>query len=117
KEVLLWGTGSPLREFLYADDMADAIVFCMLNYNDYGHINVGSGQELTIKTLAEKIKNIVGYYGRVIWDTTKPDGTPRKLMDSSKLYAMGWSSKISLEQGIKMVYDEFISSYSKLAYN
>ncbi|MGL4347427.1 MAG: GDP-L-fucose synthase family protein [Chitinophagaceae bacterium] len=117
KEVLLWGTGSPLREFLYADDMADAIVFCMLNYNDYGHINVGSGQELTIKTLAEKIKNIVGYYGRVIWDTTKPDGTPRKLMDSSKLYAIGWSSKISLEQGIKMVYDEFISSYSKLAYN
>lgn len=111
-EVILWGTGSPLREFLHADDMADATVFCMLNYNDYAQINVGSGDELTIKVLAEKIRDIVGYTGDIVWDTSKPDGTPRKLMDSSKLYAMGWRPKISLAKGIEMVYKEFKSIYS-----
>lgn len=106
-EVILWGTGSPYREFLHADDMADATIFCMQNYSDYGHINVGSQSELTIKELAEKVSKIVGYTGKIVWDTTKPNGTPRKLMDSSKLYAMGWKPKISLDDGIAGVYEEF----------
>lgn len=113
KEVVLWGTGNPLREFLHADDMADATIFCMQNYNDYGHVNIGSQEELTIKSLAEKIRNIVGYEVNIRWDTSKPDGTPRKLMDSKKLYAMGWKPKISLDKGIEMVYEEFKSQYFK----
>lgn len=110
-QVVLWGTGSPLREFLHADDMADATVFCMLNYSDYGHINVGSQSELTIKELAEKIRTIVGYTGSVVWESDKPDGTPRKLMDSSKLYAMGWTPKITLDKGICQVYQEFKTNH------
>lgn len=100
-EVTLWGTGSPLREFLHVDDMAEATVFCMDNYNEPGPINVGSGHELSIRELAEKVKSIVGYSGRIVWDTTKPDGMPRKLMNSSKLRAMGWSPRISLDEGIR----------------
>ncbi len=111
KEVVLWGSGSPYREFLHADDMADATIFCMQNYSDYGHVNVGSQSELTIKELAEKIKNIVGFEGEIVWDTTKPDGTPRKLMDSTKLYSMGWSPSISLDEGIKQTYQEFLKKY------
>lgn len=107
-EVVLWGTGSPYREFLHADDMADATVFCMLNYSDYGHINVGSQSELTIKELAEKVKKTVGYEGKIIWDSEKPDGTPRKLMDSTKLYEMGWKPKIGLNEGIKRTYGEYV---------
>lgn len=108
-EVVLWGSGSPLREFLHADDMADATVFCMLNYNEPGQINIGSQTELTIMELASKISNIVGFNGAVVWDRSKPDGTARKLMDSSKLYAMGWKPSISLDVGIRAVYDEFRS--------
>lgn len=78
KGVVLWGTGSPLREFMHADDMADATVFCMLNYSDYGHVNVGSGEEITIKGLAEKVRRVVGFEGEVVWDTSKPDGTARR---------------------------------------
>lgn len=111
KEVVLWGTGAPLREFLHADDMADATVFCMLHYNESGQVNVGSQTELSIKDLALRVQRIVGYDGRVVWDSSKPDGTPRKLMDSSKLYAMGWLPKISLDQGISNVYDEFKSQH------
>ncbi len=107
EEVVLWGTGSPYREFLHADDMADATVFCMLNYSDYGHVNVGSQSELTIKALAEKVQKVVGYKGKIVWDTEKPDGTPRKLMDSRKLYDMGWSPKIGLDEGIVRTYEEF----------
>lgn len=107
REVVLWGTGSPLREFLHADDMADATVFCMLNYSDYGQVNVGSGNEIAIKELAQKIQDIVGYQGSVVWDESKPDGTPRKLMDSSKLHAMGWKPSITLDQGVRAVYDQF----------
>lgn len=107
KEVVLWGTGSPLREFLHADDMADATVFCMLNYSDYGQVNVGSQSELTIKELAEMVRKVVGFEGDIVWDTTKPDGTPRKLMDSTKLYSMGWRPSISLDKGIVTVYEEF----------
>lgn len=108
-EVVLWGSGSPLREFLHADDMADATVFCMLNYNEPGQINIGSQTELTIMELASKISNVVGFNGAVVWDRSKPDGTARKLMDSSKLYAMGWKPSISLDVGIRAVYDEFRS--------
>ena len=108
KEVVLWGTGAPLREFLHADDMADATVFCMLNYSDYGHVNVGSGEEVSIKELAEKVKRVVGFEGSIVWDTEKPDGTPRKLMDSSKLYSMGWKPRISLDEGIARTYDEYL---------
>ncbi len=106
-EVTLWGTGSPYREFMHADDMADATIYCMLNYSDYGHINVGSQSELTIKELAEIVAKVVGFEGKIIWDSTKPDGTPRKLMDSSKLYNMGWRASITLEEGIKRTYEEF----------
>lgn len=106
--VTLWGTGSPLREFLHASDMADATIFCMLNYSDYGHVNVGSGSELSIKELAEKVQKVVGFDGSIVWDTSKPDGTPRKLMDSSKLYNLGWSPKITLDAGIEGVYAEFL---------
>lgn len=108
-QVVLWGSGSPLREFLHADDMADATVFCMLNYNEPGQINIGSQTELTIMELASKISNVVGFNGAVVWDRSKPDGTARKLMDSSKLYAMGWKPSISLDVGIRAVYDEFRS--------
>lgn len=106
-EIVLWGTGSPLREFLHSDDMADATVFCMLNYNQAGHVNVGSQNELSIRGLAEIVRQVVGYDGRILWDRNKPDGTPRKLMDSSKLYAMGWHPSISLREGIETVYREF----------
>lgn len=108
-QVVLWGSGSPLREFLHADDMADATVFCMLNYNEPGQINIGSQTELTIMELASKISSVVGFNGAVVWDRSKPDGTARKLMDSSKLYAMGWKPSISLDVGIRAVYDEFRS--------
>lgn len=106
-KVVLWGTGSPYREFLHADDMADATIFCMLNYSDYGHVNVGSQSELTIKELAELVKSVVGYEGEIEWDTTKPDGTPRKLMDSTKLYNMGWKPSVLFKQGIERTYEEF----------
>ncbi len=105
--VTLWGSGSPYREFLHADDMADATIFCMFNYSDYGHVNVGSQSELTIKELAEMVAKVVGFEGEIIWDSTKPDGTPRKLMDSTKLYDMGWKPSITLEEGIKRTYEEF----------
>src|SRR5690606_2570913 len=88
--VILWGTGSPLREFLHVDDMADACYFLMQEYNGSQHVNVGVGEDLSIRQLAELIQKIVGYEGELIWNTDKPDGTPRKLMDVSKIHAMGW---------------------------
>ncbi|MFI3320927.1 MAG: GDP-L-fucose synthase [Rikenellaceae bacterium] len=105
--VELWGSGSPYREFLHADDMADATIFCMLNYSDYGHVNVGSQSELTIKALSEMVAEVVGFKGEIKWDSTKPDGTPRKLMDSTKLYNMGWTPSINLREGIERTYNEF----------
>lgn len=104
--VTLWGTGSPMREFLYVDDLAEACFYLMNNYNDKGLVNVGCGYDVTIKQLAETVKLTVGFEGEIIWDTSKPDGTPRKLMDVSKLEALGWKASITLEQGIKMVYNE-----------
>lgn len=104
--VTLWGTGSPMREFLYVDDLADACYYLMNNYNEKGLVNVGCGYDVTIKQLAEIVKQTVGFDGEIVWDTTKPDGTPRKLMDVSKLEGLGWKASITLENGIKMVYED-----------
>lgn len=104
KEVIIWGTGTPLREFMHVDDLAEALVFLMKNYNEPGFINVGSGDEISILALAILVKDIVGFEGSIIHDTSKPDGTPRKLMDNSRLTALGWKSTISLEDGIREVY-------------
>jgi GDP-L-fucose synthase len=104
KTVTLWGTGSPLREFLHADDMADACVYLMDRYNEAGIVNIGTGIDLSIKDLALLIKETVGFDGALLWDNTKPDGTPRKLMDVSKLKGLGWEAKIKLSEGVKSVY-------------
>jgi len=105
-EVIMWGTGSPLREFLHVDDLAEACYFLMENYNEPGPINVGSGVEISIKELAETIKKTVGYTGKIVNDTDKPDGTPRKLMDVSKIQNMGWKHTIGLQEGIVSVYKD-----------
>lgn len=105
--VEMWGTGTPMREFLHADDLGDACVYLMNNYNGETFVNIGSGIDLTIKDLALLIKDIVGYKGEIKHDLTKPDGTPRKLMDVSYLHSLGWKHKIELPEGIKMVYEDF----------
>jgi len=105
-EVVLWGSGKPLREFLHADDLADACYFLMQHYNEPGFVNIGVGNDISIAELANLIKGIVGYEGAMVWDATKPDGTPRKLMDVSKLQEAGWKASISLEEGIRRVYKE-----------
>ncbi|MDA0714634.1 MAG: GDP-L-fucose synthase [Bacteroidetes bacterium] len=105
-EVQIWGTGTPLREFLHVDDLAEACLLMMDSYDEELFLNIGTGQDLSIKDLAEMIKDIVGYEGQLRFDTTKPDGTPRKLMDVSKIKAIGWSPRISLSDGIKKVYEE-----------
>ena len=104
--VTIWGTGSPLREFLHADDLADACLFLMQTHNDSGLVNIGVGDDISILNLAQLVKQIVGFEGEIITDTSKPDGTPRKLMDVSKLTNLGWKASISLEEGIKKVYEE-----------
>ncbi len=103
-EVVMWGTGSPKREFLHADDLADACVFLMQNFSDYGFVNVGTGVDLSILSLAKTIKEVVGYEGAISHDLSKPDGTPRKLMNVDKLHDMGWSHDIELKEGIARVY-------------
>ncbi len=103
--VTIWGSGTPLREFLYIDDLADALLFLMENYNEEEHINVGSGEEVGIGALAGIIADVVGYKGQIIYDKTKPDGTPRKLLDVSKLTKLGWKASISLREGIEMTYN------------
>ena len=107
KTVTLWGTGSPLREFLYVDDMADACVFLLENYSGEQHVNIGTGKELTIKELAELIRKTVGFEGEIVWDTEKPDGTPRKLTDVTKLHGLGWTHKVELAEGVSRAYDWF----------
>jgi GDP-L-fucose synthase len=107
--VELWGTGAPMREFLHADDLADACVYLMETYNDSTLVNIGTGVDITIKELAETIKKEVGYEGEIIWNTDKPDGTPRKLMDVSKLHSLGWKHNIDLQEGIHKVYTEYKS--------
>lgn len=112
-EVVIWGTGKPLREFLYSEDMARACVFLMQNYDVSGdpkggeHVNVGSGIEVSIKELAEAVKEAVGYEGKLVFDLTKPDGTPRKLLDVSKLHKMGWKHEVELKEGIRVAYEDF----------
>jgi GDP-L-fucose synthase len=108
--VEIWGTGSPLREFMYADDVADACVFLMLHYNDKLFVNIGTGEEVSIKDLAQIVKEVVGYRGDTRFDTTKPDGTPRKLMDNSRLHHMGWKHKTALREGLKKTYEIFLQS-------
>ncbi|KAM1457657.1 hypothetical protein ACFX13_035671 [Malus domestica] len=110
EEVVVWGTGSPLREFLHVDDLADGVVFMMESYSGLEHVNVGSGKEVTIKELAELVKEVVGFGGRLVWDSTKPDGTPRKLMDSSMLAGLGWTPKISLKDGLVDTYSWYLEN-------
>lgn len=107
--VEIWGTGTPLREFLFADDLADACFHLMLNYNEKQFVNIGYGEDLTIKQLAETVMKVIGYNGQLKFNTDKPDGTPRKLMDSSKLFATGWKPQTTLEEGIKIAYADFLS--------
>ncbi|CAH9093235.1 unnamed protein product [Cuscuta europaea] len=111
EKVVVWGTGSPLREFLHVDDLADGIVFLLENYSGLEHVNVGSGKEVSIKELAELVKEVVGFKGEICWDSSKPDGTPRKLMDSSKLARMGWIPKISLRDGLTDTYKWYLDNY------
>lgn len=105
--VTCWGTGTPRREFLNADDLGQACVFLMENYSDEQFINVGCGEDLSIRELAEMVQRIVGFTGQIIWDSSHPDGTPRKLMDSSRLFQMGWKPEIDLETGIHLAYEDF----------
>jgi GDP-L-fucose synthase len=109
--VTIWGDGSPLREFLYADDLASALVFLMLNYNEKLFVNVGFGSDISIGDLALLIKKVVGYEGELHYDSSKPNGTPRKLMDSSRLFGLGWKPTVSLEQGIALAYRDFLTRH------
>ena len=107
-EVMIWGTGTPLREFLFSDDLADACVFLMNNYDEKQFVNIGIGEDLSIKELAELIKDVIGYQGTISFDSSKPDGTPRKLMDVSKLHALGWKHRVNLREGIQLAYADFL---------
>jgi GDP-L-fucose synthase len=109
--VTIWGSGSPLREFLFADDLAEACYYLMQNYDEAGFINIGSGNDISIKDLALMIKGIIGYQGELNFDSSKPDGTPRKLMDVSKLTAKGWTYTTELEEGIRLAYADFLSKH------
>ena len=108
----LWGTGSPMREFLHADDLAEACLFLMENYDEAELVNIGTGEDVTIKELAETVQKIVGFEGKIRWDSSKPDGTPRKLMDVSKLHELGWKHQIALEKGIELAYQDFLTNPS-----
>ncbi|MCF8451650.1 MAG: GDP-L-fucose synthase [Pedobacter sp.] len=110
--VTILGTGSPRREFLFSDDLANACYYLMQNYDEPGMINVGTGEDITIKELALLIQKIIGFEGDLVFDTSKPDGTPRKLLDVSKLHSKGWRHEVDLEQGIRMVYDDFRKNYA-----
>jgi len=108
-EVVLWGTGKPLREFLYVDDLADALVHLMQHYSEEIHVNIGTGEDLSINELALTVKSVVGYEGKMVYDTTRPDGTPRKLLDVSRLHASGWKHKTTLKEGIEKVYQWYLN--------
>ena len=109
--VEVWGTGTPLREFLYVDDMADSCVFLMENYDGEQHVNIGTGEEVSIRELAETVKEVVGFEGELVFNTDMPDGTPRKLTTVDKLHGLGWKHKVSLNEGIKLAYDWFLENY------
>ena len=108
REVTIWGTGTPRREFLHVDDMAEAAVFLMANYSQEDFLNVGIGEDISIRELAELVGRIIGFQGEIVTDSSKPDGTPRKLMDVSRLQALGWKAQIPLQQGIDSVYRSFL---------
>jgi GDP-L-fucose synthase len=108
--VTCWGTGLPLREFLYVADLANACVFLMQHYSEEQFINIGSGSEITIRELSELVRRIIGFSGDLVWDDSKPDGTPRKLMDSSRLFALGWKPQVDLAAGIQLAYEDFLAS-------
>jgi GDP-L-fucose synthase len=109
-EVVVWGTGTPLREFLHVDDFADAAVFLLKDYDDGGIVNVGTGSDVSIRDVAHMIKQVVGYQGDIVYDTTKPDGTPKKLLDCTKLHKLGWSSSISPHEGLMGTYQWFLDN-------
>ncbi len=113
KEVELWGDGSPLREFLYVDDMADACIYLLENYSGEEHVNIGTGKEITIKALAELVRDIVGFKGEIRWNTDMPNGTPRKLCDVTKLHDIGWKEKVDLPEGIRLEYEWFLAQDEK----
>ena len=115
--VTIWGTGSPKREFLFADDLAEACYYLMQNYNEEGLVNIGTGEDISIRDLAILIKDIIGYEGEIKFDTTKPDGTPRKLMDVSKIHGRGWRHKVELKDGIQLAYQDFLAHQNKLVSN
>jgi len=104
-QVECWGDGTPMREFLHVDDLAEACYVCMKNYNEAEHINVGTGEDITIKQLAETVREVVGFPGDIEWDVTKPNGTPRKVLNVDRIKALGWEPKISLREGIQKTYD------------
>ncbi len=112
-EVVVWGDGTPMREFLYADDLANALVYLMLNYNERDFVNVGYGSDITIGELAKTIGEIVGFKGDIVFDSSKPNGTPKKLMDSERLFATGWRPKTDLKEGISLAYEDFLAKHSK----
>ncbi|MFP4576891.1 MAG: GDP-L-fucose synthase family protein [Coleofasciculus sp.] len=112
--VEIWGTGSPLREFLYVDDLADALIFLINHYDDIQFVNVGTGEEISIKDLALLIKAVVGYEGELKFDSSKPNGTPRKLLDTSKINAAGWQPKTSLKKGLELTYQWFVENYDRI---
>lgn len=111
-EVVCWGTGTPFREFLYADDLASACVFLLKHYSEEQFINVGSGSEISIRELSELVGRITGFAGKIVWDHSKPDGTPRKLMDSSRLFALGWRPTVELAEGIRLAYADFLRRFA-----
>ena len=113
-EVICWGDGSPMREFLHVDDLAEACYTCMQKYEEGGHINVGTGEDVTIKELAETIAEVVGYEGEIVWDTSKPNGTPRKVMNVDRMKALGWEPKISLKEGIESAYKWYLENYDRV---
>ncbi|MEO1621989.1 MAG: GDP-L-fucose synthase, partial [Cyanobacteria bacterium J06632_3] len=112
--VTVWGTGTPLREFLYVDDLADALMYLMQNYDQTPFVNVGTGQEVSIKELALTMQSVVGFKGELVFDTSKPDGTPRKLLDVSRLKGLGWEAQTSLQTGIEKTYDWFLENYGQI---
>jgi GDP-L-fucose synthase len=114
KSVVLWGTGKPMREFLFAEDLADAVIFSMENKLTENMYNIGTGNDISIRDLATIIKKIIGYQGDIIWDNSKPDGTPKKLMDISKMESLGWKYSTNIEEGIKKTYDWFLDNIGKI---
>lgn len=114
--VIVWGTGTPRRELMHVDDLADACLFLMKNYNEKKFVNVGTGKDISIAELAHRVKDIVGYKGNIVFDTSKPDGTPQKLLDLTYIHSLGWKHKIELEEGIKMTYEDFLKNQCHIKY-